>query len=251
MEVGRVWFLPSDCEPATVSGETAVVIDLLRATTTICFALAAGAREVRPCLEIDEARRLAKRLGRERCLLGGERRGVRIDGFDLGNSPAEYTRERVAGKSLAFTTTNGTRAISRCMSAERVLVASLVNLSAVQLAVLARPGTIDIVCAGTDGAVTREDVLTAGAIVDELIRRDSIGLWSWNDEALIAGDAWRNIALMEPPKRALLAALRQSAGGRNLAALGYDADIETAAEVDMLGVVPVVTRDELGMVIRA
>jgi 2-phosphosulfolactate phosphatase len=247
MLLGRVHLLPETVEPVRLPGGIAVVIDLLRATTTVCHALAAGAAEVRPCLEIDEARLLAANLGRERCLLGGERRGVRIEGFDCGNSPSEYTRERVAGKTLVFTTTNGTRAIGYVLEAEQVLLASLANLSAVCREIAKRPGSLDIVCAGTDAGVTREDVLVAGAIVDRLTAADVRAAWQWNDEALVARDAWRAIARDNDFSQALLAALRDSRGGRNLVELGYDADIVTAAEVDSLGVVPEVLRDEGGL----
>jgi 2-phosphosulfolactate phosphatase len=165
---------------------------------------------------------------------------VRIEGFDCGNSPAEYTSERVAGKTLVFTTTNGTRAVARCSAAERVLIASLVNLSAVCGAIADRPGPVDIVCAGTDGCITREDIVTAGAIVDSLCDPSSAVAWRWSDEALVARDAWRGIVATEQPRQSLLAALRDSAGGRNLVALGFDADIVAAAEVDCLTVAPVV-----------
>src|SRR5438067_13583166 len=97
-----VYLLPDLVESAALAGEMVVVIDVLRATTTIIHALAAGAREVVPCLEIDEARGVAGRLGKA-AVLGGERGGVAIAGFDLGNSPAEYTRERVGGKTVVFT----------------------------------------------------------------------------------------------------------------------------------------------------
>src|SRR6266576_3326598 len=97
-----VYLLPALVEPAALAGKTVVVIDVLRATTTIVHALAAGAREVVPCLEVYEANRAATELG-ERAILGGERGGVPIPGFDLGYSPAEYTRERVGGKTIIFT----------------------------------------------------------------------------------------------------------------------------------------------------
>src|SRR5205823_10380648 len=141
--------------------KTVVVIDVLRATTTIVHALAAGAREVVPCLEVEDARRIAAELGKA-AILGGERRGLPIPGFDVGNSPAEYTRQRVGGKTVVFTTTNGTRAMQRCKFASRVLLGAFVNFSAVcrELAVVDH---VALVCAGTDGHVTREDTLLAGA----------------------------------------------------------------------------------------
>jgi len=125
-----VYLLPALVEPADLAGKAVAVIDVLRATTTIIQALAAGAAEVIPCLEVEEARRIAVPLG-GRAVTGGERGGKQIPGFDLGNSPAEFTPERVAGKTVVFTTTNGTRAMQRCKEARRVLVAAFTNLSAV------------------------------------------------------------------------------------------------------------------------
>jgi 2-phosphosulfolactate phosphatase len=183
MLTGRVHFLPATVDPSQLPGGIAVVIDLLRATTTACHALASGATEVRPCLEIEEARHLAETLGRDSCLLGGERAGVRIEGFDCGNSPTEYTRERVVGKTLVFTTTNGTRAIGRVLEANRILLASLANLSAVCNEIATPPKPLDIVCAGTDGGITREDVLVAGALVDRLTAANETTSWKWSDEA--------------------------------------------------------------------
>jgi 2-phosphosulfolactate phosphatase len=102
--------LPSQVAAADLTGSTVIVIDMLRASSTICRALASGAKCVVPLLEIEETLQLGAQLGREYVVLGGERGGTTIDGFDVGNSPNEYTPERVAGKMVLFTTTNGTRA---------------------------------------------------------------------------------------------------------------------------------------------
>src|SRR5438874_11853400 len=123
-----VYLLPALVEPAELAGKTVVVIDVLRATTTIITALANGATQVIPCLEIDEARKAAADFGSP-AILGGERGGRPIAGFDLGNSPAEYSREQVAGKTVVFTTTNGTRALLRCKAARRVLLGAFISFS--------------------------------------------------------------------------------------------------------------------------
>ena len=96
----QVHLLPDLVPPGALEGATAVVIDVLRATTTMITALAAGCADVRPCATVEEARGLAGRLGAGRALLGGERQNVRIEGFDLGNSPLEYTEEICRGKTL-------------------------------------------------------------------------------------------------------------------------------------------------------
>lgn len=227
-----VYLLPALVEPAELAGKTLAVIDVLRATTTIIQALAAGAAEVIPCLEVDEAKSIASRLA-PRAILGGERGGKQIPGFDLGNSPAEYTPERVAGKSVVFTTTNGTRAMQRGKEARRVLLAAFTNLSAI-CRELVDETAIALVCAGTDGHVTREDTLLAGALVNELARSPKCRL---NDQALLAADAW-STAVRLMTDRPLGMMLRDSRGGRNLIDIGQEHDIDLAAQIDRFDIVP-------------
>jgi 2-phosphosulfolactate phosphatase len=219
-----------------------VVIDVLRATTTIIHALAAGCACVRPCAEIEEARRLAGEMPAGSVVLGGERRGVPIPGFDLGNSPAEYTPKRCEGKTVVLTTTNGTRALLRAAEAERVLIGGFVNYSAVceQLQRDTRP--IHIVCAGTDGLVTREDTLLAGAFVDFLSRA---GAGQLNDGARLAWDCYATQC------REILDAIHDSHGAANLRALHYDEDIRAAARVDQFMLVPELRRDPLRVEVGA
>jgi 2-phosphosulfolactate phosphatase len=227
-----VFLLPSLVEPDQLACRTCVVIDVLRATTTIVHALAAGATQVIPCLEVDEARRLAAEIGQV-AILGGERAGGKIAGFDLGNSPAEYTRSTVGGKTLVFTTTNGTRALARCKAAKRVLVGAFVNFSAI-CSELAAAESVALICGGTDGEVTREDALLAGAIVVELTRSESTTL---NDQAELAADAWRT-AVRFLTDRPLGMTLRDSRGGRNLIGIGHENDIDLAAQLDRFDIVP-------------
>lgn len=228
-----VHLLPELVEPQQLAGKTAVVIDVLRATTTVVTALANGAREVLPCLEVADAR--AKAAQAENPLLGGERGGLRIEGFQLGNSPAEYDERTVRDRTVIFTTTNGTRAMMRCKLAKRVLIAGFVNLSAV-CRELTSEREIEIVCAGTDGHVTREDTLLAGAIVDDLSRLTDVPLKT-NDQADIAADAWRAAVGQMTGSSLLGQALRASRGGRNLIEIGHENDIDLAAQMDRFDLV--------------
>jgi 2-phosphosulfolactate phosphatase len=171
-------------------------------------------------------------------VLGGERGGLRIEGFQLGNSPAEYTAQTVGGKRVVFTTTNGTRAMIHCRQARRVLVAAMVNYSAV-CRELQGETAVDIVCAGTDGHVTREDTLLAGAIVDDLLRareaqQPALAL---NDQAEIAADAWRAAVGQLTGSSLLANAMRHSLGGRNLIEIGQENDIDLAAQLDQFDLV--------------
>jgi 2-phosphosulfolactate phosphatase len=218
--------------------EMAVVIDILRATTTMVVALEAGATRIYPCLEVADARTKGATLA-SRPLLGGERRGVRIEGFDLGNSPAEYRPAAVAGREIVFSTTNGTRAIHACQNVPRVIVAGFVNLSAAANYLMeAGADFIRLVCAGTDGHVTAEDVYFAGVLSRRLIGssfpRDSL-----QDATRLAIEAAEFRFGQTLSQSSLVAAFRNTLGGRNLMQLGMERDLERAADVDGCQTVPV------------
>jgi 2-phosphosulfolactate phosphatase len=232
------YFLPALIGPGELDGQTAVVIDLLRASTTICHALAEGAQEVIPCLEVDEAKQIAAQFSSGQAVLGGERDGVKIPGFDLGNSPEEYTPETVGGRSVVFTTTNGTRAMNACRGAARVFIGSFVCLSAL-CERFKNVGPINLICAGTKGKITREDVVCAGAIADRLLSSGTVGDDAINDQARIAWEAWRQAMPSSSLQHERLAlTLRHSQGGRNLIALGLQRDIDAAAQIDRFMIVP-------------
>jgi 2-phosphosulfolactate phosphatase len=225
----RVHKLPQDVTPAELAGSTVVVIDLLRASSTICQALASGATDVVPFLEVEEA--LAAAAGSQaNVVLGGERRGKRIDGFDLGNSPSEYTPASVGGRRVFLTTTNGTRALDHARQARRALVGSFLNLSALVASIRDEP-RIDILCAGTDGVESREDILAAGAIVERLLPRDR-SAWQLNEAAQAALAEWQSRG------EDLAVELRSTPGGRNLLEIGMDHDLADCARIDALAVVP-------------
>lgn len=238
----NVHLLPELVPTGRLIGSVAVVIDVLRASTTIIHALAAGCRSVRPCLEIDEARQIADGMRAGKVLLGGERGGQPLPGFDFGNSPREYTAKVCHGSTLVLTTSNGTRAISRAAEADRVLVAGFVNYSAVceQLKQDGRP--IHILCAGGEGEVALEDTLLAGALVDFLCDLIEVRL---NDSARLAWDCFENHG------QVLEGALEISSGGARLRQLGYDEDIKVAAKVDQLHLVPELRRDPLRLEVGA
>jgi 2-phosphosulfolactate phosphatase len=238
----QVHLLPGLAPPGRLAGGIAVVIDVLRASTTIIHALAAGCTAVRPCSAVDEARKVADGMRAGRVLLGGERKGVAPSGFDHGNSPAEYTAKNCRGSTLVLTTTNGTPALVRAAEAERILVAGFVNFSAIcdQLRQDSRP--VHLVCAGTDGEITLEDTLLAGALVDFLCDASEVNL---NDGARLAWDCF------ETHGRVLLGALELSRGALELRRLGYDEDIQMAAKIDQFALVPELRRDPLRVEVGA
>lgn len=238
-----VYALPRYVDPKEFAGGTAVVIDVLRAATTIAYALEAGAHEIIPCLEVADALALAEQFSADEVVLGGEREGVPIDGFQLGNSPEEYSPDRVGGKTVIFTTTNGTRALAHARAADEVLVAAFVDASAI-VAKLLDWERIHILCAGADGHISEDDVLLAGMLVDRLQRQRGMG-YQQNAQAITAREFWLNSFALpqalgaEPlgPDR-LADALRKSLGARNLIALGLDDDILAAAQMDRFDMVP-------------
>jgi 2-phosphosulfolactate phosphatase len=239
----NVYGLPSATTPEELRDATVVVIDVLRASTTMIFALEAGAREIVPCLEVEDARQAAAELPAGEAVLGGERGGVRIEGFHLGNSPTEYTMEAVSGRTVVFTTTNGTRALLQCRQARRVLIGAFVNASAV-LRELAGQERIDLVCAGTGGDYSRDDILVAGFLVERLQKMTGHP-YKLNVQALTARENWVSSfavpyatgAELLPPEK-LAVELRKSLGGQNLTAVGLDADILTASQIDHCHAVP-------------
>jgi 2-phosphosulfolactate phosphatase len=202
---------------------TGIVIDVIRATSTICQALASGYSRVFCAAEVEEARALRDMLGEG--VLGGERKAVRIPGFDLGNSPLEYLEP--AGTTLVLSTTNGTRAVvaaaERC---ERVLVASLLNLSAVVGAAREAGQDALVVCAGVQGTLALDDAYVAGRIVELLA-------WDRTDAAEAAGRLMTTWGGAEE-------AFRASKSGRNLLenAPELEPDITFCARESVLDVVP-------------
>lgn len=223
------------------AGGIAVVIDVLRASTTMVTAVAHGAAGVWPVATVDEARALAARLG-PTAILGGERGGTRIAGFDLGNSPAEYGRDRVAGRPVVITTTNGTAALAACRGAREILVGAIVNRMAVAASVralAARDSIADVhlVCAGTDGEVTAEDVLAAGAILDAAAKHPGAGADILDESARRAVTAFRSLDTTDLPD-ALVKSFASAPGGSNLIDLGMQADLPICARIDALPTVP-------------
>jgi 2-phosphosulfolactate phosphatase len=247
-----VHLAPPLVHPEGFDGTIAIVVDLLRASTTITSALAAGASSVVPCEEIDEVHALKARYPADSIVSGGERQGLPIPTLDLGNGPHEYSREIVAGKTVLFTTTNGTRAIRLANRSRDLLIGCFLNLEAVasqavRLATSRETGSggptpIHILCAGIHGKPCLEDTLCAGALVQRLAHHLEEPII--DDQATIALTTWRTLA---PDHATLLEALRASQGGRNLNAIGLAAQIIECASLNTLDVVPV--RTETGALV--
>lgn len=217
-----------------LQGRVVAVIDVLRASTTIAVALAHGARTVIPVETPEDVVTRAKQFERGAVRLAGERRMLPMDGFDLGNSPLEYTPEAVDGKTVLLTTANGTRALLAVQGARDVVVASYVNLTAVStmLRTALRGGAdITLLCAGHDRQFSLEDAACAGRFVHQVSRRlPGVEL---NDAALTS-------TLIDRKYGDNLTRLFETAAhGRALAAAGFGADLEACAAIDSVAVIPV------------
>jgi 2-phosphosulfolactate phosphatase len=220
----------AEVESGAVEGATAIVIDVIRATSTIVQALASGARAVYPTELPEEAVRLANSLGRDDTLLTGERKGLMIDGFDLGNSPSEFTSERVGGMRLVMTTTNGTRAFMAADGASRVVAASLSNLSAVARAVAGAERLV-FICAGKEDRFSLDDAMCAGLVlraIGKLRKGPPMEL----DDASQAVRALAGAYRVDPDF------LGTTAAGRALIEVGLGADLEHCALIDRYDLVP-------------
>ncbi len=228
---GRLHFMHIDVvlNPAEIallptrdlSGTTCVVFDVLRATSSMVTALAHGVAEIHPVCTIDEAQALKSQL--PNVVLGGERQGDLIPGFDIGNSPSEYTNLR--GRRIVTTTTNGTVALRACELADRVLVGALLNLGALAETLRASmPKSVLLVCAGTFETFALEDAYAAGRLIPEL-------------PATSRSDAAHTVAAMALQYPNALEALEVARNGRALKSTGRRADVEWCAQVSRFNVV--------------
>jgi 2-phosphosulfolactate phosphatase len=229
-----VFFTPTQVKPSDTNGRLVLIVDVLRASTTVATALGNGAKTVIPLEGADEVIFRSKEFHRSQIILAGEQKMFPITGFDLGNSPQAFTAEAVGGKTILITTTNGTRALLGVQGARDIVIASYVNFTAVlaMMKVAASSNTdIAIICAGEEGSFTLEDAACAGRYVRAIPKRsDSIQV---NDAAsasvMIEKKYGDNIAKV----------FKESTHGQDLQAAGFGDDLAAAAEVDSYPVVPI------------
>jgi 2-phosphosulfolactate phosphatase len=236
-----VFFSPPVVAEAALEDRAAVVIDVIRATSSALEALANGAKAIIPTVSTEDAVRLASSLGREDTLLCGERKGIKVEGFDLGNSPAEYRPEVVEGKQLVMTTTNGTRALLAAEGARRVLAASFMNLSSV-VASLQGEEALVMICAGRENRFALEDALCAGAIIRELTEEAEEPIL--NDAGRVALD----LALKYPMTAEFLGT---TSAGQALQDLGFEEDLALCASVNRHTLVPEMGERKLTLLAEA
>lgn len=227
-----IHFFPFPPSPHLLSDRTVVVIDILRATSVMVYAMAHGAKEIVPVKTVDEALQLAKTFSRNTTLLGGERASNRIEGFDLGNSPREYTAETVRGKRLILTTTNGTRAFHAVSSGKEVLVGSFFNISSVAERCFELDRDLLIYPSGDEGNFSLEDTVCGGMLIDRMIKKGG--------RSFTLTDASRSAHILYQRFEAnLVEVFCLSHHGRDLVDRGFEEDLPYCAQVDITNVVPV------------
>lgn len=226
-----IQFLPVPPNPLLLSQRVVIVIDVLRATSVIVKALSEGAMEIIPVATVEEAFQKAKTFPQGTTLLGGERNSRRIEGFDLGNSPKEYIRERIKGKRIILTTTNGTKAFNIVSSGKKVLTACFFNLKAIARYCLSLEEDLLIFASGDEGNFSLEDVVCGGMFIEKMVEEE--GSIRLTDSAVAAR------ILYERFKEDLLEVFYTSHHGRDLVKKGFEEDLLYCAQTDIYEVVPI------------
>ena len=235
-----VVYLPKDLTPEHLAEKTVVVFDVLRATTSITAALAAGVSEIRVFGDVTSAAQAARAFPGPG-LLCGEVGALRPPDFDLGNSPAQFKRDLHTGRTVFLSTTNGTKAIIAARTAPVILTGAVVNAAAIASRAQQIGRDVTLLCSGTQGFISLEDVLGAGAVIDALV---SLGAGiPTTDTAEIAHRLFRS------SKSSLLETMTASRGSHNLGRVSLTGDIAFCAALDSIPLVGIVRNDPLRVVL--
>jgi 2-phosphosulfolactate phosphatase len=224
--------IPEEIKNIEFAGKLVVVIDVLRASSTIVTALANGCQGFIPILSPKQAKEEAQQFEKERVLLGGEREGKKIEGFDLGNSPREYKGEVVKDKTIIFSTTNGVKTLEMAKNAHRIIIGSFLNLHTICDYCTNYQGDILIICAGKEGKYSLEDTACAGMLIDSL--KNTISDTHQQSDANLTA-----LLVYEKFNNNTLAILRKSQHGRYLENIGLGEDLKFCSQVDFFHIVPI------------
>jgi 2-phosphosulfolactate phosphatase len=211
----------------------AVIIDVFRATTSICYGIANGAEAIIPVAEVEECAAY-REMGRH-YLLAAERNGEVVEGFDFGNSPFSYTKEKVSGKTVVLTTTNGTHALHLSRKAKKIVAGAFINFTALCHWLKEQDDHIVLVCSGWKNNFNLEDTLFAGAVVRQLLSAN----YRPDDPALAAAD------LYEVAKADLSQYLKKTSHSERLKKLGIEPDVAFCLQVDLVKAIPVLEGEKL------
>ena len=233
----EVFLTYSNVSDADLRGRTVVVIDVLRACSTIVTALSRGARAVLPVPDMAEAGKIAGNLDPDVYRLGGERNGEKIEGYHLGNSPLEYTQDEVEKRDVILNTTNGTRALSHATEAKHLVAACFLNADRVVDFVQEADDAVTIVCAGRQNRLALEDTLCAGLLLDRL--------WSSQKPDVVTDSAHTAFTLYDTDRTHLSSALRGANHAEELVRQGREEDLSYCFQFDECSVLPYYTDNRL------
>ncbi len=226
----NIMFSPVNKDELYFSAKTTVVIDVLRASTTIITALSNGAKEVIPVATVEFAVKVSGGMFGGHTLLGGERNAQKIDGFALGNSPAEYEGRLIENKSIVYYTTNGSKAIVKAKFSANLLICSFNNLNAVAKQLANLDKDVEILCAGNNNLFSMEDSVCAGRLVEEL--------GSIKDNVELSDSAKCAVALNQSFGKSILKMLKETEHGKLLVSRGFEDDLKVCSKLSVTNTVP-------------
>jgi 2-phosphosulfolactate phosphatase len=233
----EVFLTHSNISEGDVQDRTVVVVDVLRACSTIVTALDRGARAVMPVLDMEQAGKLASNLDPDIYRLGGERHGDKIEGYHLGNSPQEYTQEVVEGRDIILNTTNGTRALERAKEADHLVASCFLNAGRTVDFVRQHADAVTIICAGKQNRLSLEDTLCAGLLLDRL--------WDGDKPHPVTDSAHTAYTLYHTDSEDLESTLRGTNHAKQLVKQDYGEDLDYCFRVDAVPVLPYYTENRL------
>jgi 2-phosphosulfolactate phosphatase len=228
----EIHLIPFSPKPEMIAERVVIVMDVLRATSVIIHAMSQGAIEIIPVETVEEAFQLVKTFPSGTTLLGGERESQKIEGFDLGNSPKEYVAEKVKGKRLILTTTNGTKTFRLVSSGPEIMVGSFFNVGAIAQRSFELNKDLLIFPSGDEGNFSLEDTVCGGMLIDVILRK--------GQRTVALTDASRAAHLLFQRFRThLIEAFRLSSHGRDLIDQGFEDDLVYCAQTDITDLVPI------------
>jgi 2-phosphosulfolactate phosphatase len=225
-----VLFSPVQVDDLFFTGRTTIVIDILRASTTIVAALTNGAKEVVPVGTVEFAVKVSGGMFGGQTLLGGERNTKKIDGFALGNSPSEYTREIVGGKTIVFYSTNGSRAIVKAKYSANLFICSFSNIKALATHLKKLDEDVTILCSGNNNFFCIEDTVCAGMLISELV--------NGKKKANLTDSSTSSLTLFKSYGKNILKLLSESEHGKLLINNGHKDDLKDCAELNNKDIIP-------------
>ncbi len=233
----NVLFTPVIADDLYFTGKTTVVIDVLRASSTIVAALQNGAKEIVPVGTVEFAVKVSGGMFGGQTLIGGERNTKKIEGFALGNSPLEYTEDVVAGKSIVFYTTNGTKAIVKAKFSASLFICAFNNISAVARQLVILDNDIEIQCSGRSNNFSMEDTICAGKLISEIEKTKT--------DLSLSDSAKASVALSKSFGRSIYKMLSETEHGKLLLENGFNDDIKFCSKLNNSEVVPYFTGNVL------